>query len=133
MAIQTQPTDTQDATADWWPSRYGAEDQAGALNEITLGKVLEAVRLVRQLRRELGTDQGAVARVAKQLGYVVESVRAWVKQADIDEGERPGTTTADAERIKELEQENRELKRSNEILRRASAYFAQAELDRPWK
>lgn len=93
----------------------------------------QAIRLVRQLRKELGTDQGAVARVASQLGYGVESVRAWVKQADIDGGERPGTTSADAERIKALEQENRELKRSNEILRRASAYFAQAELDRPWK
>jgi len=93
----------------------------------------QAVRLVRQLRKELGTDQGVVARVARQLGYGVESVRSWVRQADIDEGERPGTTTADAERMRELEQENRELKRANEILRRASAYFAQAELDRPWK
>jgi transposase len=93
----------------------------------------QAVRLVRQLRRELGTDQGVVARVARQLGYGVESVRSWVKQADIDDGDRPGTTTADAERIKALEQENRELRRSNEILRRASAYFAQTELDRPWK
>ena len=50
MAIRTQPAETQDGTADWWPSRYGAEDQAGALNEITPGKVLEAVRLVRQGR-----------------------------------------------------------------------------------
>jgi hypothetical protein len=50
MAIQTQPLETQDGTADWWPSKYGAEDQAGALNEITPGKVLEAVRLVRQGR-----------------------------------------------------------------------------------
>ena len=90
----------------------------------------QAVRLVRQLRRELGTDQGVVARVAHQLGYGVESVRSWVKQADIDGGERPGTTTEEAERIRALEQENRELKRSNEILRRASAFFA-AELDRP--
>ena len=93
----------------------------------------QAIRLVRQLIKELGTDQGAVARVAKQLGYGVESVRAWVKQADIDDGARPGTTSAETERIRALEQENRELKRSNEILRRASAYFAQAELDRPWK
>jgi transposase len=93
----------------------------------------QAVRLVRQLRSELGTDQGVVARVARQLGYGVESVRAWVKQADIDDGNKPGTTTAEAERIKALEQENKELRRSNEILRRASAYFAQAELDRPWK
>ena len=93
----------------------------------------QAVRLVRQLRAELGTDHGTVKRVAAQLGYGVESVRAWVRQADIDEGRVGGTTTADAERIKKLEQENKELKRSNEILRRASAYFAQAELDRPWK
>jgi transposase len=90
----------------------------------------QAVRLVRQLRRELGTSQGTVQRVADQLGYGVESVRTWVRQADIDEGEAPGTTTADAARIKQLEQENRELRRANEILRRASAFFA-AELDRP--
>src|SRR4051812_18862779 len=92
----------------------------------------QAVRLVRQLRRELGTSQGTVERVARQLGYGVESVRGWVKQADVDGGERPGTTTAEAERIKQLEQENRELRRANEILKRASAFFA-AELDRPQK
>ncbi len=93
----------------------------------------QAVRLVRQLRAELGTDHGTVERVARQLGYGSESVRKWVRQADVDEGRLAGTTTAEAERVKALEQENRELKRSNEILRRASAYFAQAELDRPWK
>ncbi len=93
----------------------------------------QAVRLVRQLRAELGTEHGTIQRVAHQLGYGVESVRAWVRQADIDDGEKPGTTTEDAGRIKALEQENRELKRANEILRRASAYFAQAELDRPWR
>jgi transposase len=93
----------------------------------------QAVRLVRQLRKELGTDQGTIGRVARQLGYGVESVRSWVKQADIDQGVTPGTTTAESERVKALEQEVRELRRSNEILRRASAYFAQAELDRPWK
>jgi transposase-like protein len=93
----------------------------------------QAVRLVRQLRVELGTEHGTVKRVADQLGYGVESVRSWVRQADIDDGAKPGVTTAEAERIKKLEQENRELKRTNEILRKASAYFAQAELDRPWK
>ena len=72
---------------------------------------VQAVRLVRQLRAELGTDQGTVCRVAKQLGYGPESVRAWVRQADIDEGVSAGTTTAEAERIKALEQENRELRR----------------------
>ena len=93
---------------------------------------VQAVRLVRQLRAELGTDQGTVCRVAKQLGYGPESVRAWVRQADIDEGVSSGTTTAEADRIKALEQENRELRRANEILKRASAFFA-AELDRPQK
>ena len=90
----------------------------------------QAVRLVRQLRKELGTDQGTVTRVARQLGYGEDSVRAWVRQADIDAGVKAGTTTADAERIKQLEQENKELRRANEILRRASVFFA-AELDRP--
>jgi transposase len=89
-----------------------------------------AVRLVRQLRVELGTEHGTVKRVADQLGYGVESVRSWVRQADIDDGAKPGTTTADAERIKSLEQENRELRRANAILKSASAFFA-AELDRP--
>jgi transposase len=92
----------------------------------------QAVRLVRQLRAELGTDHGTVYRVAKQLGYGIESVRAWVRQAEIDEGVAAGTTTADAERIKALEQENRELRRANAILKSASAFFA-AELDRPQK
>lgn len=92
----------------------------------------QAVRLVRQLRRELGTDHGTVRRVADQLGYGVESVRSWVKQAGIDDGKTPGTSSEDAVRIKALEQENRELKRANQILRSASAFFA-AELDRPSK
>ena len=92
----------------------------------------QAVRLVRQLRAELGTDHGTVYRVARQLGYGVESVRAWVRQADIDEGITAGITTVDAERIKRLEQENRELRRANAILKSASAFFA-AELDRPQK
>jgi len=89
----------------------------------------QAVRLVRELRRELSTTQGTVKRVAEQLGYGVESVRSWVAQADIDDGHAGGTTTADAERIRQLEQENRELRRANEILKRASAFFG-AELDR---
>ena len=96
----------------------------------TLEEKAQAVRMVRQLRKELGTSQGTVQRVAEQLGYGVESVRLWVKQAGIDAGDAPGTTTAEAERIRRLEQEVRELRRANEILKRASAFFA-AELDRP--
>ena len=92
-----------------------------------------AVRAVRQLRKEIGTEHGTIKRVADQLGIGVESLRSWVKQAEIDDGVKPGVTSEEAARIKALEQENRELKRANEILRKASAYFAQAELDRPWK
>ena len=90
---------------------------------------VQAVRLVQQARAE-GRGHGAVARVAGQLGYGTESVRLWVRQADIDGGVVVGTTTTDAARITELESELRELRRANEILRRASAFFA-AELDRP--
>ena len=88
------------------------------------------MRLVRQLRKELGTNHGTIQRVADQIGCGVESLRTWVKQADIDEGVEPGVTTAEAKRIKELEQEVRELRRANAILKSASVFFA-AELDRP--
>ena len=88
------------------------------------------MRLVRALRAELGTGRGTVRRVADQLGFGVESVRKWVAQADIDDGAEAGLTTADRSRIRELEQENRELRRANAILKSASAFFA-AELDRP--
>ena len=92
----------------------------------------QAIRLVRQIREETGERYGAVQRVARQLGYGVETVRKWVNQADVDGGERPGTTTEDNAKIRRLEQENRELRRANEILRSASAFFA-AELDRPYR
>ena len=89
-----------------------------------------AVLLVRLRRAETGESHGSVKAVAQQLGFGVESVRAWVKQADVDDGVKPGTTTADAQQIKALEQELKELRRANAILRSASAFFA-AELDRP--
>jgi transposase len=89
-----------------------------------------AVRAVRQLRKELGTDHGTIKRIADQLGIGVESLRSWVKQAEIDNGVKPGVTSAEAAKIKELEQELKELRRANAILRSASAFFA-AELDRP--
>ncbi len=88
-----------------------------------------AVRMVRALRAELGTEHGTVQRVARQLGYGTESVRSWVLQGDIDEGHVPGVSTGDAARMKALEQENRELKRVNEILKRSASFFG-AELDR---
>ena len=82
--------------------RYSEEEKAAA------------VRMVRTLRSELGHEHGTVKRVAEQLGYRVESVRMWVRQADIDEGHAPGVSTAEAARVRELEQEGRELKRANE-------------------
>ncbi|MCP5025169.1 MAG: transposase [Actinomycetia bacterium] len=89
----------------------------------------QAVRMVFALREELGTKQGTVKRVADQLGIGIESVRGWVKQAEIDRGERGGTVSDDGARIKALEQENKELRRANSILKSASAFFA-AEFDR---
>jgi transposase len=96
------------------------------------GEKVQAVRLVRQLRMETGERHGAVQRVARQLGYGVESVRSWVNQADVNEGLQPGTSSRDQARIRELEQENRELRRANEILKRAASFFG-AELDRQQK
>jgi transposase len=74
--------------------------------------------------------QGLVTRIARQLDIGPESLRRWVIQAEIDRGRRAGTSTEEAQRIAELERENRELRRANEILKSASAFFA-AELDRP--
>jgi transposase len=75
---------------------------------------------------------GTITRIANELGISPESLRKWVRQAEVDRGERAGTTSEDAKRISELERENRELRRANEILKSASAFFA-AELDRPSK
>ena len=90
-----------------------------------------AVRMVLQVRRETGQRLGAVAAVADKLGINRETLRNWVKQAEVDGGERPGTSTVDAQRIAELERENRELRRANEILRAASAFFAREMDPRP--
>lgn len=87
-----------------------------------------AVRMVHEAIAESGERVGAVTRVARQLGIGPESLRNWVKQADIDKGKRPGVTTEQQRRIAELEREVRELRRANEILKAASAFFAR-ELD----
>ena len=89
-----------------------------------------ATRMAVELRADPATKVGAIARVAEQLGMNRETLRNWVRQAEIDGGVRPGTTTDDAQRLVELERENRELRRANHILKTASAFFA-AELDRP--
>src|SRR5207253_11311457 len=87
-----------------------------------------AVRMVREAIAESGERQGAVSRVARQLGIGTESLRNWVKQAEIDSGKRPGVTRAEQRRITELERENRELRRANDILKAAASFFAR-ELD----
>ncbi|MCL9797614.1 transposase, partial [Frankia sp. AgKG'84/4] len=88
-----------------------------------------SVRLVQQMRREQPAEASrAISTVAKRLGVHSATLRLWVNQAEVDQGTRPGITTPDAARIAELERENRELKRANEILKAASAFFAR-ELD----
>ncbi len=87
-----------------------------------------AVRMVRTLRAELGTEHGTVKRVAEQLGYGVESVRLWVRQADIDDGVVDGQTSAEQNELVQLRRDQRRLEMENEILRRAAAYFAAGSL-----
>lgn len=89
-----------------------------------------ATRMTLELRSDPATRAGAIQRVAAQLGMHPETLRNWVRQAEVDEGRRPGVSTSDARRLVELERENRELRRANTILKQASAFFA-AELDRP--
>lgn len=89
-----------------------------------------ATRMAVEARQDPATRSGAIARVAGQLGMHPETLRSWVRRAEVDDGVRPGTTSSDAQRLAELGRENRELRRANHILRTASAFFA-AELDRP--
>jgi transposase len=84
--------------------------------------------MVSEVREREGKGHGEIARVARQLGIHPEALRTWIRQVEIDGGQRPGTTTEDKQRIAELEREVRELRRANEILKAASAYFAR-ELD----
>ncbi len=100
------------------PSRYAPEVRE------------RAVRMVREHEREHASQWAAIVSIAEKIGCSGETLRNWVRQAERDDGRRPGLTTDEQQRLKELERENRELKRANEILRKASAYFAQAELDR---
>ena len=100
------------------PSRYSAEVRE------------RAVRLVLENEGKHASQWAAIQSVAAKIGCTAETLRGWVRQAERDDGRRAGLTTDERRRLKELEQENRELRRANEILRKASAYFAQAELDR---
>jgi transposase len=89
-----------------------------------------AVRLVQESVAESGTRYGTVGRVARELGILDESLRQWVRQAEIESGQRPGPTKSERSRLRQLEQENRELRRANEILRTAMGFFGR-ELDPP--
>jgi len=89
-----------------------------------------AVRLVFEHQAEYDSQWAALNSIAGKVGCTAETLRKWVRRAERDQGLREGLTTSDRERLKALERENRELKRANEILRKASAFFAQAELDR---
>jgi len=92
-----------------------------------------AVRLVQEGRGEYPSLWKAVAAIAPKIGCTPTTLLSWVKRAEIDSGRRPGVTSAERDEIRALQREVKELRRANEILRLASAFFAQAELDRKWK
>jgi transposase len=92
-----------------------------------------AVRMVLEHERDHPSRWAAVVSIAEKIGCVPQTLHEWVKRAEVDAGKRAGVSTDVAERLRALERENRELRQANEILRKASAYFAQAELDRPFK
>ena len=89
-----------------------------------------AVRLVLERQAEHESQWAAIVSIAGKIGCTAETLRKWVRQAERDQGKRAGLTSTERERLKQLERENLELKRANEILRKAAAFFAQAELDR---
>jgi transposase len=89
-----------------------------------------AVRLVFEHQGEHDSQWAAIGSIASKIGCTAETLRKWVRRAERDQGRRAGVTSTERDRLKEVERENRELKRANEILRKASAFFAQAELDR---
>jgi transposase-like protein len=89
-----------------------------------------AVRMVSEHRAEHASQWAAIVSISAKIGCTAETLRRWVHEAERDQGLRPGLTTDERERLRQLERENRELRQANEILRKASAYFAQAELDR---
>ncbi len=100
------------------PSRYSPEVRE------------RAIRMVLEHQEEYDSEWAAIGSIAAKIGCTAETLRKWVRQAERDTGRRPGLSADEKQRVKDLEREVRELRRANEILRKASAYFAQAELDR---
>ncbi len=92
-----------------------------------------AVRMLFEHKADYESEWAAMESIASKIGCTAETLRKWVRRAEVDSGKRAGLTTDERERLKTLEKENRELKRANEILKTASAFFAQAELDRRLK
>ena len=92
-----------------------------------------AVRMLLEQQKDHSSQWAAIQSISSKIGCTHETLRRWVRQTERDQGERAGMSSDDKNRLKQLELENRELKRANEILRKASAFFAQAELDRPVK
>jgi transposase-like protein len=92
-----------------------------------------AVRMVFEHQGEFDSQSAAIKSIAPKIGCGPDTLRAWVRRAETDSGRRDGVTTTERDRIKALERENRQLRQANEILKKASAYFAQAELDRPFR
>jgi len=92
-----------------------------------------AVRMVLDHERDYPSRWAALVSIADKIGCSAPTLNEWVRKAEVDSGKRAGVPTEMAERLKALERENRELRQANEILRKASAYFAQAELDRPFR
>lgn len=92
-----------------------------------------AVRMVAQSRADHPSQWAAIESIAAKIGCAPQTLHDWVRRQEVDTGQRPGITTAEAQRVKELEREVKELRRANEILKLASAFFAQAELDRRLK
>ena len=89
-----------------------------------------AVHMLQEQQSQHSSRWAALTSIAGKVGCTAETLRKWVKQSEIDQGKREGLSSSERDRLKELERENRELKQANEILRKASAFFAQAELDR---
>lgn len=119
-------------------SEAPTSEKVGAMTKQTSHKFSpevreRAVRMVFDHQTEHSSQWATITSIASKIGCNPETLRSWVRQAERDEGTRPGLTTDEGERIKALEREVRELRQANETLRKASAYFAAAELDRPFK